>query len=108
VETKCSVPVGKIAKKQSEGVQIQCYVVKNTLLQTAFFGDSAHWGIWFINKRLNTSLFTSSSLSALGYTTFRLTRAKLEFSLCGVVEPVASAWSDHGEWNWHRALASVL
>jgi len=34
-------PVGKITKKQSEGVrflalQIQCQIVKNTLLQTAF------------------------------------------------------------------------
>jgi len=32
-----SIPVGKIAKKQSEGVlKIQCHVVKDTLLQTSF------------------------------------------------------------------------
>jgi len=35
-------PVGKIAKKQSEG---QCHIVKNALLQTAFSAfDFAQWG----------------------------------------------------------------
>jgi len=39
-----TIPVGKIAKKQYEGVRF-C-VVKITLLQTVFFGDFAHWDIW--------------------------------------------------------------
>jgi len=44
-------PVGKTAKKNSlkecvvvnSALNIQCHVVKNVLLQTAFFGDFAHW-----------------------------------------------------------------
>jgi len=27
----------------NSALKIQCFVVKNTLLQTAFFGDFAHW-----------------------------------------------------------------
>jgi len=45
-------PVGKIAKKQSEGVsvlKIQCHIVKKYTPTHCFFGDFAHWLSLYIN-----------------------------------------------------------
>jgi len=60
IQSKHFVPVGKIAKKNSQkecifvnsALKIQCHIVKSTLLQTAFFGDFAHWENSFRNKRI--------------------------------------------------------
>jgi len=52
VSKELGIPVGKIAKKQSEGVpvfvnsalKIQCYIVSQKYTSTdRFFGDFAHW-----------------------------------------------------------------